>query len=227
MRRPRSTAGHVVEQSAHGPHHSGVDPIAVTVYPELLLRSSHAHEQDVGPVLGDVLDHALGVGSPDVEVAVVGAPHVEPRVPAPKLLGRVGSRAGLRSEQVERPTGVLAHRGHCPDPVGPGHPVGHRQAHQLGGKPHAVAVAVHEVRALQGSAQVGVGEGLVEHVGVHVAHPVAAAVVAEREDATQQIRRWGGLHVDVEQLGGFVYRQGGCRAHRVSVKDAQAGGSSP
>jgi hypothetical protein len=52
----------IVEQCTDRPDDRAAELISVSVRPQLLLRGAHADEHDAGPMLDDVLDHALVVG---------------------------------------------------------------------------------------------------------------------------------------------------------------------
>ena len=96
-------------------------------------------------------------GLSELEVAVVGAAHVEPRVPAraASAAASVDAPGSEPSRYSERPR-LLAQGGDAPDPVGAGHAVRHGQPDQPRGQPHAVAVAVDEVGVAQRAPQLGV-----------------------------------------------------------------------
>src|SRR5215212_11124328 len=59
MRRALDAPGDVLEQGADGPDDLRVDLVEVALYPHLLLRGPHPHEQDVRLLLVDVLEHTL------------------------------------------------------------------------------------------------------------------------------------------------------------------------
>ena len=199
VRRPLHAPRDVVEQRADRPHDVGIEAVEVVVDPQLLQWRSHADQQDVRLVLGDVLDDALGVRRADLEVAVVRAAHVEAGVPALQARGGLLRGAGVRAEQVERAPLGLAQRGDSPDPVGAGHAVRNREPDRLGREPHPVAVAVDEVGSLERAAQGVVGERLVEDVRVDVGHAPVLTALGEAEDAPQQLGRRRGLDVEPEQ----------------------------
>ena len=177
-----------VKQRPDAPQHVAVQAVDRALRPDLLLRRSHADEQDVGLARVDVLDHALVVSGADLEVAVVRADDAQLRVRAAQTLAGLRGDARVAAEQVHRAVLRLAQRGEVPDPVGAGHPVRDLGAQRLRGQAHPVAVAVDEVGALERLAQRGILARLVEDVRVDVHHALRRLVPANPvDDPLQQL----------------------------------------
>ena len=124
----------------------------------------------------------------DLKEAVVGADDAQLRMRAAQPLPGLRGDAGIAAEQVQRAVLLLAERREVPDPVGAGHPVRDLGAQGLGCEPHAVAVAVDEVGALERLEQRRVLARLVEHVRVDVHHALRGLVAADpADDALQQL----------------------------------------
>jgi hypothetical protein len=179
--------------------------VPIPRYPELLNRSPHADEQDVGLGGVDPRNDRVGLGAVLREETVVGAGAREARISVGKNAHRSFTDMLAATEPVDACTRISEVMRQVPDEICAGHPLWEQITIEACCEAHALAIAVHKIGTTQRVHERHLALSGVEDVHVRVHHGQPPLLANRCNHAIAQLAPGDRIDPDAEDFDHYVH----------------------